>query len=87
MNGIASTPYNTAVGGTDFSWCQPYFTGATDSNGYLVLGGCATSSTSQGTPAYWATSNNGTTGASAAGYVPETPWNDTCQNPINAQIP
>ena len=25
VNGIASTPYNTAVGGTDFSWCQPYY--------------------------------------------------------------
>ena len=85
VSGIASTPYNTAVGGTDFSWCQPYFTGATDSSGYLVLGGCATSSTTQGTPAYWATSNNGTTGASAAGYVPETPWNNTCLNPINAR--
>ena len=36
----------------------------------------------QGSPAYWNTSNNGTTGASAAGYVPEIPWNDTCLNPI-----
>ena len=86
VNGIGSTPYNTAVGGTDFSWCQPYFTGAIDSNGYLVEGGCPASSTSQGSPAYWATSNNATTGASALGYVPEIPWNDTCENPINARF-
>jgi len=64
---------------TDFSWCQPYFTGATNSSGNLVEGGCASSSTSQGSPAYWNTSNNGTTGASAAGYVPEIPWNDSCE--------
>jgi subtilase family serine protease len=23
VNGLASTPYNTAVGGTDFNWCKP----------------------------------------------------------------
>jgi Fe-S cluster assembly iron-binding protein IscA len=78
VSGIASTPFNTAVGGTDFSWCQPYY----NSSGNYV--GCASSSTSQ-SPAYWATSNNGTTGASALGYVPEIPWNDTCENPINAR--
>ncbi len=76
VNGIASTPYNVAVGGTDFSWCQPYY----DSSGNFT--GCPTSSSSQGSPAYWNTSNDTTTGASAAGYVPETPWNDTCMNPI-----
>ena len=75
VNGMASTPYNTAVGGTDFSWCQPYFSG----NNFA---GCATSSTSQGTPAYWGTSNNSSNGSSALGYVPEIPWNDTCENPI-----
>jgi subtilase family serine protease len=79
VNGIASTPYNTAVGGTEFSWCQPYY----NSSGNFA--GCPTSSTSQGSPAYWNTSNNATTGASAAGYVPETPWNDTCENPIWAR--
>ncbi len=82
VNGLASTPFNTAVGGTDFSWCQPYF----DSNGNFL--GCATSSTGQGGtagPAYWATSNNATTGESALGYVPEIPWNDTCENPIQAR--
>ncbi|MGO8758346.1 MAG: protease pro-enzyme activation domain-containing protein [Terracidiphilus sp.] len=81
VNGIASTPYNTAVGGTDFSWCQPYYS---LSGNNIDFEGCPTSSTSQGSPAYWATSNS-TTGESALGYVPETPWNDTCENPIWAR--
>lgn len=86
VSGIASTPYNTAVGGTDFSWCQPYVTQTgTGSSAVLNLSGCPASSTTQGSPAYWNTSNNGTTGASAANYVPEIPWNDTCLNPINAR--
>ncbi len=80
VSGIASTPYNVAVGGTDFSWCKPTL----NSSGDVV--GCPTSSTSQGSPAYWNTSNNTTTEPyeSAAGYVPEIPWNDTCENPILA---
>ena len=82
VNGLASTPWNTAVGGTDFSWCQPYFTASGNNINYE---GCATSSTSQGSPAYWATSNNTTTGVSALGYVPEIPWNDTCENPMQAR--
>ncbi len=80
VSGLASTPFNTAVGGTDFSWCQPYYN---TSNGDFE--GCATASTSQGSPAYWNTSNNATTGESAAGYVPEIPWNNTCENPIQAK--
>ncbi len=82
VNGLASTPFDTAVGGTDFSWCQPYYY---TSGSNIDLGGCASSSTSQGSPAYWNTSNNSTTQASAAGYVPEIPWNDTCENPILAR--
>jgi subtilase family serine protease len=31
---------------------------------------------------YWSSSNNATTGASALGYLPEVPWNDTCTNPL-----
>jgi len=56
VSGIASTPYNTAVGGTDFNW---------------------------GTTAapYWNSTNSGT-GASAVGYIPEVPWNETCTNPL-----
>jgi subtilase family serine protease len=57
VSGLASTPYNTAVGGTDFDW------GSTAAP-------------------YWNLTNNVTTGASALGYVPEVPWNDTCTNPL-----
>jgi len=31
---------------------------------------------------YWSTSNNATTTASALGYIPEVPWNQTCANPL-----
>lgn len=33
------------------------------------------------TSPYWNSTNNSSTGASAAGYMPEIPWNDTCTNP------
>ncbi len=59
VSGLASTPFNTAVGGTDFNWgvkAEPY----------------------------WSSTNNPATGASALGYVPEIPWNDTCANPLAA---
>jgi subtilase family serine protease len=62
VNGLASTPYNTAVGGTDFSWCA-----------------YGSSTCTAGT--YW-NSTTATNGSSAIGYVPETPWNDTCANPL-----
>jgi len=57
INGLASTPYNISVGGTDF---------------YMPNGG---------TP-YWNPANNATTQASAKGYIPETPWNETCSNSV-----
>ena len=57
VNGLGSTPYNTAVGGTDF---------------YMPSGGTM----------YWNSANNPTTQASAKGYIPETPWNDTCANAV-----
>jgi hypothetical protein len=56
VNGIGSTPYNTAVGGTDLNW------GATAAP-------------------YW-NATNGTGLASAAGYIPEVPWNSTCVNSL-----
>jgi subtilase family serine protease len=31
---------------------------------------------------YWSSTNNSTTQASAKGYIPETPWNDTCTNAV-----
>jgi hypothetical protein len=53
VSGPASTPFNIAVGGTDFdqnnNWSQ-----------------------------YWNTTNNAVTQASAKGYIPEIPWNDSC---------
>jgi subtilase family serine protease len=59
VNGVGSTPYNLAVGGTDFN--------------DLTLAQANT---------YFNASNNGTTQASAIGYIPETTWNDTCTNSI-----
>jgi len=58
VNGIASTPYDIAMGGTDFD----------------QVGKQAT---------YWSTTNSTTTTppeipATAKGYIPETPWNDSC---------
>ena len=64
VNGIASTPFNTAVGGTDFNWCP------------------LTSTTPCATAPYWNSTNAASTGASANGYIPEVPWNDTCANPL-----
>jgi Pro-kumamolisin, activation domain/Bacterial Ig-like domain (group 3) len=58
VNGLASTPYNTAVGGTDF---------------YMPNGGAA----------FWNTAN-ASTQASAKGYIPEIPWNETCTNSVFA---
>ncbi|MGA9670471.1 MAG: protease pro-enzyme activation domain-containing protein [Terracidiphilus sp.] len=63
VSGFASTPYNTAVGGTDFNWCNE------------------NSTTACPAAPYWSTTNNAT-GASALGYLPEVPWNDTCSNPL-----
>jgi subtilase family serine protease len=74
VSGVASTPFNTAVGGTDFSWCQPEIV-ASGNNG--VTENCPTTTGSS----YWNSSNT-TNNASAKGYVPEIPWNDTCENPI-----
>jgi subtilase family serine protease len=54
VSGLASTPYNVAVGGTDFE----------DS----YLGENTT---------YWQ-STNGAYYSSAASYIPEMPWNDSC---------
>jgi len=63
VSGLASTPYNTAVGGTDLNWCS-------------------TIGRPHAQPRLIGTRRNATTGASAKGYVPEVPWNDTCTNPL-----
>jgi hypothetical protein len=63
VNGIASTPYNVAVGGTDFyysSWNQ----------------GTSAIDTQLGT--YWSTAASNTTPtASIQKYIPEQPWNSS----------
>jgi len=53
VSGTASTPFNVAVGGTDFD-----------------------DATTQNT--FWNPTNTTTTQASAIGYIPEIPWNDSC---------
>ncbi len=62
VNGIASTPFNAAVGGTDFNQFQAWST-------------------------YWDSSNDPITKQSAKGYIPETPWNDSCTNPVVQSLP
>jgi hypothetical protein len=68
VSGLASTPYNTAVGGTDFNWC-PLDT--------------AFNTICTAAP-HWSTANTSSAAgqSSALGYVPEVPWNDTCANPL-----
>jgi subtilase family serine protease len=61
VNGIASTPYNVAVGGTDFFYSQ-YKGTSSALNAQLAT--------------YWNTTPSNTTPAtSILGYVPEQPWN------------
>jgi hypothetical protein len=75
VSGLASTPYNTAVGGTDFNWC-PMAT---------AYGGSSGTSECTAAP-YWGPTyqSKGSTATvtSALGYVPEAPWNETCTNPL-----
>jgi subtilase family serine protease len=55
VSGISSTPYDVAVGGTDFDDLQ-------------------------NPSAYWNSTNDPVTQASAKSYVPEMTWNDSCTN-------
>ena len=76
VSGIATTPYDTAVGGTDFNWCP------------LLTAVQATSTSSECQPApYWSSTaltppGSANASYSALGYVPEVPWNDTCTSPL-----
>jgi hypothetical protein len=70
VSGLASTPYNVAVGGTDFNWCQLLL----EFNGGVCPAG-----------PYWSSTNT-SNGSSALGYVPEVPWNDTCTSPVTLQF-
>ena len=67
VSGLASTPFNTAVGGTDFAWCP-----------LTSNDGCASEAAT-----YWNTTNSTTTESNAKGYIPEQPWNDTCTSPLS----
>jgi hypothetical protein len=71
VSGMASTPYNTAVGGTDFGWCPASAILSSSSSVYT----CKTAAAS-----YWNTANSSQK-TSAKGYIPEIPWNDTCSSP------
>lgn len=66
VNGLASSAYVTAVGGTDFAWCKPTI----NSTGQVI--GCSSTSP------WWNAANSTTNGGSAANYVPEVAWNDSC---------
>ena len=77
VSGLASTPWNTAVGGTDLNWCNPD-----------IAGGFSSSEPECVASPYWNSTNNAATGASVnasgpgMGYVPEVPWNESCANPL-----
>jgi subtilase family serine protease len=63
VSGFASTPYNVAVGGTDFYYSS-FNQGSTAINSQLAT--------------YWNTTpSNNTPTASILGVIPEQPWNDS----------
>lgn len=62
VSGIASTPFNIAVGGTDFD----------------DVGNQATFWNQNPLPPLPPTANDPVTRLSAKGYIPETTWNDSC---------
>lgn len=47
----------------------------------VSVGGTDLYGTYTNTAAYWNSTNDSTTMASATGYIPEIPWNDSCGNP------
>ena len=63
VNGLASTPFNVAVGGTDFYY-SAYNSGSTAINSQLE--------------SYWSfTPSNSTPAVSILGVIPEQPWNNS----------
>ena len=68
VSGLASTPYNTAVGGTDFNWCS--LTSSTECTPAPYWG------------ANYKSTGSTEAVTSALGYVPEVPWNNTCTNQL-----
>ncbi len=68
-----STPYGAQYGLSVSGLASPQYVTA--------VGGTDFNWGSTAAP-YWNATNNATTGASAAGYMPEIPWNDSCANPL-----
>lgn len=66
VSGLASTPFNVAVGGTDFN----------DASNFLQYWNLANNTTSPPCPAGTTTCQS-----SAKSYIPEMPWNDSCAAP------
>jgi hypothetical protein len=74
VNGLASTPYNVAVGGTDFTALFNSINFAT----YVNPGtACTTENTASTTPNPVCMAGAPPYRATALGYIPEQPWNDS----------
>lgn len=65
VNGYASTPWDTAVGASDFYY------GPTGTYNLNTLAGFPTQ--------YWSLTNGATSFTTAKGYIPEQPWNSSYQ--------
>ena len=63
VSGAASTPYNVAVGGTDF-----YYSTWNSGNSTTILNQIGT---------YWNTNPSNSPSVSILGYIPEQPWNNS----------
>jgi trimeric autotransporter adhesin len=63
VSGAASTPYNVAVGGTDF-----YYSSWNSGSSTTILNQIGT---------YWSTTPSNSPSVSILGYIPEQPWNNS----------
>jgi subtilase family serine protease len=75
VSGLASSPYVTAVGGTDFS---DVASGATTEPPYNTL--------NPSTSTYWGQANSASGLASVLSYVPEMTWNNSCASTVVEQF-
>ena len=78
-----------AAGDGGSAGCDNFNTASEASDGLAVsgfastpynvsVGGTDFDQTAASAPNYWSATNNQATGASALGYIPETPWNQSC---------
>lgn len=67
VSAAASTPYNVAVGGTDF-----YYSTYNQNTPTTI-----SQATQQQLATYWSTTPTNTPSISILGYIPEQPWNDS----------